>query len=80
VTDAFLKGAKEALRLVEENDIEFVILKALSPSCGSKLTYDGSFSDTLIKGQGVTAALIENKGIQVYNEDEIDRVAELIGG
>jgi uncharacterized protein YbbK (DUF523 family) len=80
VTDAFLKGANEALRLVEENDIEFVILKARSPSCSSKLTYDGSFTSTLIKGQGVTAALLESRGIRVYNEDEIDRVAELIGG
>lgn len=80
VTDAFLKGAKEALRLVEENGIEYAILKAWSPSCGSKVTYDGSFSDTLKKGQGVTAALLQSKGIQVYNEDEIDRVAELIGG
>lgn len=80
VTDAFLKGAKEALRLVEEHGIEYVILKARSPSCGSKMTYDGSFTDTLIKGQGVTAALLESKGIQVYNEEEINQVAELIGG
>ena len=78
VTNAFLKGAREALGLVEENGIEFAILKALSPSCGSKMTYDGSFSESLIQGQGVTAALLENKGIQVFNEDEIDQVATLI--
>ena len=80
VTAAFLKGAREALRLVEENRIDYVILKARSPSCGSKMTYDGSFSGSLKIGQGVTAALIESKGIHVYNEDEIDQVAELIGG
>ena len=78
VTNEYLKGAREALRLVEENGIEFVILKAWSPSCGSKLTYDGSFSETLKKGQGVTAALLTRSGIQVYNEDDIDRVANLV--
>jgi uncharacterized protein YbbK (DUF523 family) len=80
VTSAFLKGAREALRLVEENGIEYAILKAHSPSCGSKMTYDGSFSGILKQGQGVTAALIESSGIQVFNEDEIDQVADLIGG
>lgn len=51
VTNAFLQGANEALRLVEEHHIEYAILKARSPSCGSKLTYDGSFTGVLIKGQ-----------------------------
>ena len=79
VTQAFLRGAREALRLAEENGVEYAILKARSPSCGSKMTYDGSFSGRLIEGQGLTAALIERMGIQVYNEDEIDQVASLIG-
>lgn len=79
VTDAFLRGAREALRQAEENDVACVILKARSPSCSSKMTYDGSFTGLLIEGQGVTAALMEKMGIQVYNEDEIDQVADLIG-
>ena len=78
VTEAFLKGAEEAFRQAEENEVEFAILKAHSPSCGSKLTYDGSFSNRLKEGQGVAAALLEKNGIQVYNEDEIDQVANLI--
>jgi len=80
VTTEFLIGAREALRLAEENDVEYAILKALSPSCGGKMTYDGSFSGSLKEGQGVTAALLGKMGIQVYNEDEIDQVANLIGG
>ncbi len=79
VTHAFLTGAREALRLAEENGVEFAILKARSPSCGSKMTYDGSFSGKLKTGQGVTAALIESIGIQVFDEDEIDQAASLIG-
>ena len=79
VTSEFLKGAGEALQLVEENDIEYAILQARSPSFSNKLNYDGSFSGTFKKGQGVTAALIEGAGVQVFNEDEIDGVAKLIG-
>lgn len=79
-TDAFLNGAKKALNLAEENDIELAILKAFSPSCGSKMTYDGSFSDSLKEGQGVTAAFLQINGIQVYNEDDIDQVADIIMG
>ena len=37
VTSEFLKGAGEALELVEENDLEYAILKARSPSCRNKL-------------------------------------------
>ena len=78
VTSAFLKGAREALRLAEENDIEYAVLKSWSPSCGSKLTYYGSFSDSLKAGQGVTAAFLESSGIQVLNEDEIDQIVDLL--
>lgn len=80
VTNAFLTGAREALRVAEENGVEYAILKARSPSCGSMVTYDGSFSSKIIEGQGVTAALIARMGIQVFNEDEIDQVSSLICG
>ena len=80
VTDDFLTGAREALRLAEENGVEYAVLKARSPSCGNKMIYDGSFTGSVIEGQGVTAALLEQSGIQVYNEDEIDQIASLIDG
>ena len=78
VTEAFLKGARAALQLAKEHEVKIAILKAYSPSCGSKLTYDGSFSDSLIEGQGVTAALLMKNGIRVFNESEINQVAKLI--
>ena len=80
VTQAFLTGARETMRLAEENDIEYAILKARSPSCGKKAIYDGSFSGRLIEGQGVTAALLEQSGIQVLNEDDIEKVASIFDG
>jgi uncharacterized protein YbbK (DUF523 family) len=79
VTAEFLKGAREALRLAEENGVTIAVLKALSPSCGSKQTYDGTFSNSLKPGMGVTAALLKQNGIQVHNENEIDQIVDLIG-
>ena len=38
VTNVFITGAQEALQLVQEQGITFVILKARSPSCGSQMT------------------------------------------
>lgn len=36
------------------------ILKSKSPSCGVNQVYDGSFSGTVIPGQGLTAAAPES--------------------
>jgi uncharacterized protein YbbK (DUF523 family) len=47
-----------------------------SPSCGSGLIYDGSFSGGKHPGNGVTAALLKQAGIEVYSDREIDRLVE----
>lgn len=44
------------------------VLKEKSPSCGSSLIYDGSFTGTLRPGVGVTAALLLRNGITVRDE------------
>ena len=72
VTKAFQAGAREVLKLVQENKIKVAILKANSPSCGNKKIYDGNFSGTKILGQGVTVALLEKYGVKVYSEQELD--------
>lgn len=75
VTDAFEKGAEAALRLSRENNIRFAVLKARSPSCGKGLIYDGSFSRTLIDGDGITAALLSLHGIEVFTEHQLQQLA-----
>lgn len=67
-TDACAKGALAALRLAEEHGIQTAILKERSPSCGSSLIYDGTFSGCLIPGEGLTTALLRQNGITVYSE------------
>jgi uncharacterized protein YbbK (DUF523 family) len=68
VTDQFVIGAQRILELCQRLSIEVAILKSDSPSCGSQQTYDGSFTDTKIAGRGITAELLEQNGIKVYNE------------
>lgn len=68
----FSKGARRALQLAQDNNIRFAILKSKSPSCGSKLIYDGTFSRTLVPGNGVTTDLLLAHGIEVFSEDQIE--------
>ena len=72
VTDAYMKGAELAFNICLFLKIKKVILKEKSPSCGSKIIYDGTFSHKEIKGMGVTAEYLKKKGIEVFSEDDID--------
>lgn len=70
VTDNFILGAKETLKIVKLLGIKKAILKSNSPSCGCHYIYDGSFSNKLKKGQGVTAACLINEGVRVIDSKE----------
>ena len=70
VTDAYLRGAREALCACRRFGVTSAILKARSPSCGCGAVYDGTFSHTLRPGDGVTAALLRRNGIPVTTEEE----------
>ena len=76
VTAEYLSGAQKALALAKQNNIHVAILKARSPSCGSKQVYDGNYTQSLIEGMGVTAELLTKHGIEVFDETEIDQAIE----
>jgi uncharacterized protein YbbK (DUF523 family) len=78
VTEEFMLGAQKALQLARDNNIELALLKARSPSCGIRTIYDGTFSNTLKPGKGVTAALLTRNGIHVFNEDEIEAAEDYL--
>jgi uncharacterized protein YbbK (DUF523 family) len=67
-TEQFVVGAHRILEFCQKMGVEIAILKSYSPSCGSTQTYDGSFTHTIIAGKGITAELLEQNGIKVYNE------------
>ncbi len=71
VTKEYQKGAEEVLNLVKKFNIKTAILKSKSPSCGKGKIYDGSFSNTLIYGNGITTELLEKNGIKVISSDEL---------
>jgi len=71
VTQEFLEGARKTLNIAKQNGVKLAILKARSPSCGVNRIYDGTFSGMLIKGDGVTAALLREEGIELISDEEI---------
>ena len=72
VTEQYRRGAEEALRLCRLLDCEAAVLKERSPSCGSGEIYDGTFSGTLIPGDGMTAERLKAEGIPVYGESDLE--------
>lgn len=71
VSEAFNRGAEKTLAIALKNNIKIVILTERSPSCGSSFIYDGSFSSTIIEGQGITTRLLRKHGIQVFNQFQL---------
>lgn len=69
VTHAYEKGAGEIARLARLLDVKAAILKSRSPACGCGAIYDGSFSHTLIPGNGLAAEALLALGIPVYTEE-----------
>ena len=74
VTENYLRGAKAAYDLCRELDCKKALLKERSPSCGKGKIYDGTFSGTLVDGDGVTAEYLRAEGIEVYGESEIEKL------
>ncbi len=66
VTEAFLRGAREAVRLGKLAGARVAILKERSPSCGVCHVY---CRGRLIEGQGVTTALLVEHGFEVIPLD-----------
>lgn len=77
-TQEYQLGAKKSLETLKKYNIDVVLLKALSPSCGKDRIYDGTFSHTIIEGNGITCQLLQDNGIIVFNEDKIDEFLKYI--
>lgn len=71
VTAQFVKGAEETLKIAKAIGCKKAILKSNSPSCGCGKIYNGKFEGVLVDGNGVTAQLLINNGIEVITEKEL---------
>ena len=76
VTEQYRRGAEEALRLCRLFGCEAAVLKERSPSCGRGAVYDGTFTGNLTAGDGVTAQLLQEAGISVYGESQLEMLLE----
>lgn len=74
VTKKYVEGAEKTLAIAKVIGIKKAILQSRSPSCGCGMIYDGNFKGKLIKGNGVTAELLINNGIEVITENELDKL------
>lgn len=79
LTESYRLGAAEALRLAAMYGCEYAVLKERSPSCGHGLIHNGLFDGGLVAGNGIAAALLEENGVQVFGESEIDRLLTILG-
>lgn len=70
VTNFFIIGAKETLKLALLSGADKAILKSRSPSCGCKDIYDGNFKNLLKQGMGVTAAYLKLNGIELIDSED----------
>ena len=68
VTEEFIRGAKEVLKIINMFDIKKAILKEVSPSCGINFI---SCKDKSVSGIGVTSAILKNSGIEIISENII---------
>ena len=71
VTAEYTAGACLALELARKHNCTAAVLKANSPSCGSRAIYDGTFSKTLIPGRGIAARMLAEAGIAVVDEEHL---------
>lgn len=68
-TENFILGAKQSLEVAKIAQCTLALLKEKSPSCGVHSVYQ---EQQLITGKGVTTALLQQNGILVLSEENLD--------
>lgn len=65
ITSQMIEGAKKTLKLAKKHNIKYAIMKKNSPSCGCGKIY---IKGKLVKGDGVTTALLKKEGIKIISQ------------
>ena len=74
VTAQYAQGAQTACELARKFHCPCAILKEKSPSCGSGRIYDGTFTRTLVAGDGVAAESLKVMGITIIGESQLLKI------
>ena len=78
MTAAFRRGAQATLDTAIATGARLAILKDGSPSCATTYIHDGSFRDQRDHGMGVTAAMLAQAGIRLFNEHQVEDAARFL--
>lgn len=78
ITKQYISGSEKAAEYAVRNGFICAILRDTSPMCGSTKVYDGTFTGTLVEGEGFAAERIRKAGIPVFTEDQLDEVMKLL--
>lgn len=65
------KAVADIMQQLQGQNIDCVILKSRSPTCGVRQVYDGTFSGTLVNGSGVLAQALKDAGYKVIDSEEL---------
>lgn len=71
VDSALREAVDKILSQLAGEQIECVVLKSRSPTCGVKQVYDGTFSGRLINGMGVLAEALHKAGYRVIDSEDV---------
>ena len=71
VDTAMREAVTRVLEMLRKEDIQCVVLKSRSPTCGVNEIYDGSFSGKRIPGSGVLAKALQDEGYRVIDAEDI---------
>lgn len=74
VDEQFKRGVELTMKAFAEEDIELAVLQSRSPTCGVKQVYDGTFTGTLIPGQGLLVKALTEKGYKVIDAEDISNL------
>ncbi len=69
--NALSAAVEQILKQLATEEVECVILKSRSPTCGVRQVYDGTFSGRLVDGQGVLAKALMDAGYRVLEAEDL---------
>ncbi len=78
VTEQFMRGALLAQQDAIKAGCTYALLKEKSPSCGFGRIYDGTFTDTLVSGNGYGAQALHNVGIIIYGDTHVRELLDVL--
>ena len=78
VTGKFIQGAENSLKIGINSKVEIAILKSRSPSCGVVAIYDGTFTHSLIEGDGIFTHLCRQSGIICVSSDDSNQIKKTL--